>query len=57
MLHIHDFVTHVEEVFPRQRLSEEISYVVFGRHVRYTESAILNTLANKEMTTLDVFHP
>ena len=52
---IHDFVADEEEFLRRQRLREEVREVLIRVYIWNYEFAILDHLADVEMTTVDVF--
>jgi hypothetical protein len=53
--HIHDRIAHAEVVLAFQRLGEKIRQIIDGVHVWNGDLKILDTLANKEVTALDMF--
>ena len=47
----------MEESLRRQRLSEEIGYIIISSHEGHTNLSSFHRLANEEMTTLNVLDP
>ena len=53
---IHNLIPDTEEVFRIKRLRKEVCDILVGRDERDDNLVVLDTLADKKMTTLDMLH-